>query len=231
MKRKKFCVIGCGFYGLNLALQLTAEGAEVIAVDERNEVIDSIAAQVAHAIKMDTTDKTALKSLPLDEFDAVVVAIGKNFENSILTTALLQEIGVKKLFTRVTTQIHERILRLMGITELLLPESDAAVQLSTRLMNPGILHAFDITKEFGVFEISAPEQFVNKTIQDLELRRKFRLNVVTVKTKVSKQGLLSKGEREKFEIVGVPSPDYKFTKDDNLIVFGKEADLKKVLEG
>ncbi|MGB9771535.1 MAG: potassium channel family protein [Candidatus Kapaibacteriota bacterium] len=226
---KKFCVIGLGYFGFNLALRLSELGAEVLAIDNHQEVVDRISEKVAHAVCMNATDERALRSLGLKDMDAVIVAIGEGFESSVLTTAILQEIGVKKIYNRVTSPIHERILRLMNVTEILLPEAEAAEQLANRLMIPGVLNYYLITEEYGIFEIETPEMFHNKTLAQIQLRNKYNLNLITLKRLKKSRGLLSRGEHAEFEVVGVPTADLVLSEGTIMVLFGKEEDVKNLL--
>lgn len=230
MATKKFCVIGLGYFGLNLALQLSKLGAEVLAIDNHQDVIDRISEQVTHAVCMNATDERALRSLGLNDMDAVIVAIGEGFESSIMTTAILQEIGVKNIYNRVTSPIHERLLKLMNVTEVLLPEADAADQLAYRLLLPGVLHSYLISGDYGIFEIQTPERFFDKTIADIDLRRKYRLNLITIKRLKKKGGLISLGEYEEYQVLGVPSPEQVLSEGDVMVLFGKEDDVRNLLK-
>lgn len=226
---KKFCVIGLGYFGFNLALRLSELGAEVLAIDNHQDVIDRISDKVAHAVCMNATDERALRSLGLKDMDAVIVAIGEGFESSIMTTAILQEIGVKNIYNRVTSPIHERLLRLMNVSEILLPEADAAEQLANRLMLPGVLNYYLITEEYGIFEIETPEKFYDKTLAQIQLRNKYNLNLITLKKLKKSRGLLSRGEHEEYEVVGVPTADLVLSEGTIMVLFGKEEDVKNLL--
>ncbi len=230
MAGKNFCVIGLGYFGMNLALKLSELGAEVLAIDNHQDKIDRISERVAHAVCMDSSDERALRSLGLKDLDAVIVAIGEGFESSIMTTAILQEIGVKNIYTRVTSPIHERLLKLMNVTNLLLPEADAAEQLASRLLMPGVLHSFMLTKEYGIFEIATPEKFFNKTLEEVNLRKKYNLNLVTLKKIKKSGGLLSLGQYEEYEIVGVPKPDLVLSEGSIMVLFGHEDDVRNLLK-
>ena len=230
MVKKKFCIIGLGHFGLNLALRLAEAGAEVLAVDNHQDKIDLVSEKVTHAVCMDSTDIRALRTLGIADMDLVVVAIGEGFESSILTTALVQELGAKKIFNRVTSPVHERLLKLLNVDELLVPEAEAAVHLARRIMMPGLLEVFEIYKDYCIFEIEAPKAFVSKTLLELNLRLKFSMNLVTVKRIIKKRGLLTLGEREEIEVTGVPSPDFKILDKDILVLFGHEKDMRTLLE-
>jgi trk system potassium uptake protein TrkA len=230
MAIKKFCVIGLGHFGMNLAMRLSEAGAEVLAIDNHEDKIEMIRDKVAYAARLDSTDERALQSFGLQEMDAVIVAIGEAFESSLMTTGILQEMGVKKIMNRVISPVHERLLKLMNVDELLVPEAEAAQKLANRLMVPGIIESFEIGGNYGVFEIAAPKPFVGKTLIELELRKNYSLNVITIKKISAVKGLMTKGKKEKVEIVGVPSPDTVVKEGDILVLFGTEKNIKNIIE-
>jgi len=227
---KKFAVIGLGYFGLNLSLILANEGAEVLAIDSKMDRVDLVSERVTHAVCLDATDERALKSMGLRDMDAVIVAIGEGFQSSIMTTALLQEIGVKKIYNRVTSPIHERLLKLMGIKELLVPEAEAAGHLASRLMIDGITGSFELSDDYGIFEIPTPKQFIGKSVLETGLRQDYNLNLVTIKRLKKRGGLRTLGGQDEVTVVGVPSPHLTIIDSDILVVFGREKDIKYLLE-
>ncbi|MCX7735333.1 MAG: TrkA family potassium uptake protein [Candidatus Kapabacteria bacterium] len=230
MAIKKFCVIGLGYFGYNLAIRLNDLGTEVLAIDNHQEIIDEISEKVTHAICMDSTDPKAMKGLGLEDMDAVIVAIGENFESSIMTTALLQEIGVKKIYSRVISVVHERLLKLMNVNDLLVPEAEAADHLVKRLVIPGLIESFQISKEYAIYEIPVPKSFIGKNLLELNIRQKYNVNLITIKKVIKKRGLLIIGEREEVEVVGVPNPDDKIPENAVLVLFGRDKDIKNLIE-
>lgn len=230
MTQKKFCIIGLGYYGYNLALRLSASGAEIIAIDHHQDRIDEIADSVTYAACMDSKDEKALKTLNLQDMDAVIITIGKDFNNSILTTSLLQEMGVKKIIARVTTPVHEKLLKLMNIDEVLLPEADAAEHLAKRLMLPGVIESMMISKEYGIYEIKTPIEFIGKKLVDLDLRRKYHLNLVTIKQVHSTRDSRIQGDLEIMNVIGVPTPEQLIGAEDILVLFGLEKNIQKLLK-
>ncbi|PKL84678.1 MAG: hypothetical protein CVV22_11850 [Ignavibacteriae bacterium HGW-Ignavibacteriae-1] len=226
----RFCIIGLGYFGLNLALNLADDGAEVLAIDIREERVDLLQDRVTLAVTMDSTDLKAIKSLGIKDMDAVIVAIGEGFEASINTTAILQELGCQRIIVRAISPVHERLLRLMNIQDLLVPEAEAAEHLASRLMMPGLLESYEINRDYSIFEIKVPKRFVAQTLLSINLRTTFNINLVTVKRIVKSRGLLTKGEKEVVDVIGVPSPTYLFHPEDILVLFGKEADFMKILE-
>lgn len=230
MKNRKFGVIGLGYFGLNLAINLADKGAEVIAVDLEPSRVELVNNKVTLAVALDSTDKSALEGIGIKDMDAVIVAIGENFEASINTTAILQELGVKRIFNRVISPIHERLLKLMNVEELLVPEAEAALHLANRLNIDGLLEAYEMDEEHSIFEINIPEQFIGKTVADSKLRQNHALNLVTVKRIIIKKGLMTLGQKASISVTGVPDPNLIFKEGDILVIFGKEADVKLLLE-
>jgi len=157
MANKKFCVIGLGYFGYNLALSLTKKGAEVLAIDKNPERVEPLQDIVSYAVTVDSTDAKAMQSLGVKEMDATIVAIGELFEASIVTTAVLQEIGVRKIFNRVLNPIHERLLNLLNVTETLVPEAEAAEHLADRLILPDLIESHKISEDYSIYEIKTPD--------------------------------------------------------------------------
>ena len=230
MANQKFAIIGLGFFGVNLALELTEEGAEVVAVDRDEQRVEPMRDKISYVVCMDSTDERALRRLGLKEMDAVIVAIGEDFESSLLTTALLQELGVKRIVNRVTSPTHERLLKLMNIKDLVVPEAEAAGQLANRLMMRGVVGAFELSEDYSIVEVEAPRAFVGKTLLELDLRTTRNINVVTIKRIERKRGLLTLGERESVKILGVMTPDTVIETQDILVLFGQEKDIRTLLE-
>jgi trk system potassium uptake protein TrkA len=223
----KFCVIGLGSFGTDLAVALTTAGGEVLAVDQNEERVNFVKDVVSHAVVLDSSDITSLRRLPLREMDAVIVAIGAHFENSVLTTALLQELGVKNLICRVTNRIHERILRLMNVDRILLPERIAAKRVATSLLLRGVLDSYTLSADYEIIEIHVPKHFRGHTLQEVNLRAKYRLNLVTVKR--PKTPPTPETPEPEMEVLGVPSPDFVFDEHDVLVLFGMERHLRQLL--
>lgn len=227
--KKNFAVIGLGHFGLNLSLHLTNLGADVLAIDNNEQNIEKVRDKVASAVIADAKDQGALRSLGLEDMDAVVVAIGENFESSILATANLQEIGVKRIINRVVSPIHERLLRLMNVEDLVLPEGEAARHLANKVVRKGVLEHLPLSKEFSILEIKAPPSLVGRSLGDSELRRRFGVNLITIIRKEKGATSLTSGEIGDIEVLGVPDSSYVFSENDILVVFGRESDMKKLL--
>jgi trk system potassium uptake protein len=125
----KFAVIGLGRFGNSIARTLASRGAEVLAIDLDEDKVENLKDEVAYAVTLDSSDIKALKSQNIKEMDAVVIAIGENFEGSLLTTVLLLELGIKRLIVRAANKEQRMILEKLGVKEILSPEDEVGKQL------------------------------------------------------------------------------------------------------
>jgi trk system potassium uptake protein TrkA len=228
MATKKFCVIGLGYFGSNLARSLTKNGAEVLAIDKDIRRVEEVQDEVAVAVMLDSTDKDALRSQGVQDFDAVIVAIGEGFENSIITTSILQELGVKNIYNRMVSKLHARILHLLGIENILLPEAEAADHLARRLVMPGLIDTFPLSRTHSIFIVKVPKKFIGKTIRESNTRIEYNLNVVTIK-KLSSVFNQTPDSLYEAETIGVPDPSYRFEENDLVVLFGNEKDVRNFL--
>lgn len=225
----KFCIIGLGYFGKNLALSLARARTEVLAVDILPNKVDDVKDDVSHAVIMDSSQPEALAKLPLSDMDAVIVAIGENFEASLLTVAHLQELGVKRIIARVINPIHEKLLKLMKIEELVLPEAESAQRMAQSLVR-GVLNSLDLTGGFIIVEARTPAWLIGRSLQDAGLRSNFKINLVTVRKASAPQTRVFSRKSER-ELIGVPPADYHFEAEDLLVLFGEESRIHAFLKG
>lgn len=223
----KVCIIGLGYFGKNLALTLSRARQEVLAVDVDAEKVEAVKDEVSHAVILDASSAEALGKLPLDEMDVVVVAIGENFRASLLAVGWLQEMKVKRIIARVIDPIHERLLKLMRITELVHPEAESARRMAQALVR-GVINSLDLTGGFLIVEARVPDHVVGKTLQQVGLRKEYQLNLVTVRKGADPARQIVE-RKNAFEIIGVPPADYRFEADDLLVLFGQEDHIDRFL--
>jgi len=228
MRGNKFTVIGMGKYGKAIAHILSNRGAEVIAIDNREELIEQVQDDVALAVTMDATDRKALEANNIEESDAVVVAIGANFEALILCCFQLQELGIPRIIARANDERQKAILQKMGIEEILEPEKEIGIFISEQLINPNIVSFLQLPDDYEVAEIKPPSGIANRTVLDVALRSKYRLNLITIKRcfEEDKGGSIEVIQH----ILGVPSSDIIIRDSDTLIVFGTARDIKRFIE-
>jgi trk system potassium uptake protein TrkA len=223
----KALIIGLGNFGSSLAAQLTEMGHEVIASDKNPDRVEAAKDKVVQAITMDATNLVSMRNLPLKDTDVAIVAIGENEGDSLLASAHLKTLGVKRVISRSISETHETVLEAMGIQEILHPELEAAERLAKRLNLKTAIDSFDLDQNHSVVEMHLPPDFVGKNVQDVDLRKRFNLNIVTVVRKRVKKNLL--GINKVIYISeGVVKPETMFEEGDILVVFGTNPDIKKL---
>jgi trk/ktr system potassium uptake protein len=216
----KYAIIGLGEFGSSAAVGLFRKGAEVIAVDANIDRVNSIKDEVSLAVRLDATHEDALKSHGLGEVDVLIAAIGNNFEAQVLVVVHAKQQGIKKIVARATSLDHIRVLQAVGAHEVFNPEETAARWMVQRLLIQNISNYFELAEGFSVVEVNAPPSIVGKTIEELNLRRRFRINLVAMKKTTSD----STGRRvEQFN--PVPLPTEVIREGDVLALVGSVLDL------
>ena len=188
----RFAVIGLGRFGNKLAIALAMSGAEVIAIDKNREVIELIADQVSHAVRLDSTDEEALKAQGVGKADVAIVGIGqgtgRGFESAILTVVNLRQMGVNRIYARAEDLIAGEVFSKVGATEVIYPEIESAQRWAYKLIAPQIGEKIDFAEGYSLARIKAPASFEGKTVMDLQLRQKYSVILVLIKRGVhSKQ--------------------------------------------
>lgn len=227
MAANKFAVIGLGQFGRAIATKLTRKGAEVLAIDSDDEIIDEISGEVTYAVALDATDKKALVSQNIQDFDAVIVAIGNNFEQLLLCSVILLELNVKRIISRAIGPYQRTILQKVGIKEVLIPEREIATMLTEKLLNPNIISYLQLPDKYRIVEIKAPEGSVGRTIGDLDLRDRYNLSLITLS---KEKEVIVDGKVVLEEHIDVPGHDTILNDDDFLLVFGKQKDIDRFIE-
>ncbi|MCE5249080.1 TrkA family potassium uptake protein [bacterium] len=225
---KRFLVIGLGQFGFELAKALYDKGAEVIAVDTKIELVEAIKDYVTTAVMLDCTDEEALKSLNLDDLDAAIIAIGEDWEASILTTAILNEMGIENIIARRAGAIHGKILEKVGATRIISPEINIADQLARSLISPGLLEHIALPDGHTIFQVEAKPDFFDKTLIELDFRRNYGLLVVGIQRK--KTNITESGEIfYEVENISLPSATEAIKDGDILVLVGMKEDIEKFL--
>ena len=209
----KFCVIGLGRFGYQVAVVLAENGMEVMAIDSSETLVASIRDRVTQAICMRVTDEESLKTIGIEEIDTAIVGVGEAFDQSVLITALLKKIGIAKVISRGTSDIHKDILKLVGADRVILPEKEIGIRLADTLSSP-FTDLNRLSKHFSVSQIITPHSFVGKQIDELDLYNRFRVRCI--------------GLRENDERVVPIDPDHVVQAGDRLIFAGENSDLERI---
>ncbi|HUU03778.1 MAG TPA: TrkA family potassium uptake protein [Myxococcota bacterium] len=212
----QFAVVGLGNFGHYLAINLSKKGHEVMAIDSVPERVENIKDDVSQAVVADATDQEALRSLGVHQMDAAVVCIGSDIGQSILATLNLKELGLKRVQTMAIGEAHERVLQKLGVTGIYFPERDLAVSVAEKLHNPNMLEYLPVVEGYGIIELSPPEEFIGKSLKDLDLTNRFGVQVVAIKESVPDHLDL------------IPKAAFKIKESDLLIMLGPSDFLDKL---
>ncbi len=214
MAKKQFVVIGLGRFGSTLAKTVYELGHDVLAIDKDEEKVQDIADHVTHAIQMDATDENALKNVGLRNFDVAVVTIGSDIQASIMATLLTKEMEVNFIIAKAHNEQHAKVLDKIGADKVILPEQDMGVRVAHNLVSSNILDYIELSSEYSIMEIEALDEWDSKSLKDLELRKKYGINIVAIK--------------DGKNINVSPNADDMIKKGDIIVALGSVSDLRKL---
>lgn len=209
---RSFLIIGLGRFGKHMAKTLTSQNNEVLAIDINEDRVDAALKYVTNAQIGDATDPLFIEELGVRNFDICIVAIGDNFQSSLEATALLKDMGAKYVFARANRDIHKKFLLRNGADEVVYAERETAERFAVKFSAEGIFDYFKLNDDYAIYEIEVPETWVGKTLIEKNVRQKYGLNVLAIKT------------GEIFDTV--PSPNYTFIAGQTILVMGTKESLK-----
>jgi trk system potassium uptake protein TrkA len=190
-----FAVIGLGQFGRSVALNLVKQGQAVLAIDSNPERCQPIEAEVDVVVVADATNANALAELGLERMGCVIVAMGvRARDTSIMVTALLRQRGIRRIVSRATNELHERVLLAVGAHEIVNPEQEMGIRLAEHLANPHVLDQFLLDREHAVAEVDAPETFVGRKLHDLGLRQRSKIAVILIRRNGKVISTIDEGE-------------------------------------
>ncbi|WP_294733766.1 TrkA family potassium uptake protein [uncultured Flavobacterium sp.] len=222
----KIIIFGLGNFGMSLAINLTETGNEVIGIDNNMNKVEMVKHKIAHAICMDATNEMAYQALPVKDADLAVIAIGENEGAAIIATAVVKKLTKARIIGRSLSPIHDTVLNAMGIETIIHPEQDFADRLARKINLKGIVDNFSIDKNYSISEIKALPEFTGKTLEELEFRQNYNLNVVTIIRKQTRKSILgTTNQIDQSE--GFITKDSVVHEKDLLVVFGLNKDIGK----
>jgi trk system potassium uptake protein TrkA len=225
---KRFLVIGLGRFGMSLAETLFSEGAEVIAVDSRPDRIDEIKEKVSYAVQLESTDPDALKSVGADRVDVAIVAIGEDFEASVVTTAILKELGLKKIIVRAYTERERKILHLVGASRVIFVENEMGRRFGKTFCGNDIVDHIALSSTHSIVQWEIPEEWSGKSPGDLQLSQSGLMLLAVKRSESAPTGLNWSGEGE--QLAFHPPDEYRLMKGDLLVLAGKNNALSRFTE-
>lgn len=224
----KYIIIGLGNFGASLAEKLTEMGNEVFGVDLKMSRVESIKDKITHAVNLDATDLAAVSNLPLRDTDVVIVGIGEDKGANIMATALMKQLHVKRLISRAVSPLQETVLEAMGIEEIIHPEEETAERWSKKLNLEGVVDSFELGGDFSIVEATVPKDYDDKTLEELSLKKKYNLIVLTTIRVTSEKNEIG-ATKPVSNVQGVASAKTKLYKDDIMVLYGHNKDIKKLL--
>lgn len=178
---KSILLIGLGRYGRHVAMKLDELGHQVMAIDNKPERVESVLPYVSNGQIGDSTDEMFLKSLGIRNFDVCIVGIGDDFQSSLETASLLKELGAKLVVARASKDKHAKLLKLVGADEVVYPERQLANWTAIRFSADHIFDYIELDSDYGIFEVEVSKNWCGKTIGELDIRRKYKINIMGIR--------------------------------------------------
>lgn len=211
---KTYAVFGLGLYGTAVARELAAAGIEVLAVDRNQQLVNAAAATIPLCKCADVTKPEVLELLGISNFDVVIVAMGEHLESSVMAVTLCKEAGVPTVIAKCSNEIHGKILKKVGADQTIIPEKESGLRLAKNLLSSGFVDVMELTDEVSLIELSLRPEWVGKSLADLNLRRKYGINVVAL--------------NQEGKIAVVPDPTAPLTETQKLVVIADTDKLRKL---
>ena len=209
---KSILIIGTGQFGIHIAKRMSQLNCEIMAIDSNEERINTILPFVTNAQIGDSTNADFMSSLGIPDFDVCMVTISDSFQDSLETTALLKDLGAKKVISRAQNDVQEKFLLRNGADETVYPEKQTAVRLATKEASDDILDVLQLDHDLNIYEVRVPRSWNNRTLAELDIRKKHNLNVIAVRIK---------------DQLVLPMPDMVMNTDDAMLILGNMKDIQK----
>lgn len=216
MDRKQYAVIGLGKFGTAVALTLAEAGRQVLAVDNLEERVQEVADEVTYAVRADVTDQHLFATLGLSNVDVAIIGISDHMEASILATIMAKDEGVPLVISKAMDRVHAMILKKVGADEVIFPEQGSGVRLAKNIMSGGFMDLFQLSSTFSIVEMEVPKRWVGKTIRQIDVRNRYQVNIIGVKT----------GDDVSVQV----DPDKSIREDMSVIIIGENEDLATLKE-
>ncbi len=210
--KKSFLIIGLGRLGLSIVEELAKQNVEIIAIDKSEEAVLKANDLIEHCFVCDSTNENALKKIGIDNIAHAVITIGGNIQNTILTTIILKELGVKKVSVRIDDEYYEKVMYKIGADDVIFPEKIAGVRYANSILSDTVLDYFRITNDFGIFKIIVSPNFNSIALIELDARNKYGVNIISI----------SRGSN-----VFMPKGSDTINPNDEILVIGQNSKIAK----
>ena len=212
--KQSYAVFGLGRYGLAVARELVAGGAEVLAVDQSESIVNSLTAEIPLCKCADVTDGDVLRQLDIGSFDTVIIAMAGSLEATVMATMLCKELGVKTVIVKCANEMHQKILSRVGADQVVFPETESGVRMAKNLLSAGFVDLLEISRDVSMVEVSVQPEWVGKSLLELNLRRKYGINIVAI--------------REGGRVSVTIDPEKPLSKEARLLVIGNTVRMGKL---
>ncbi len=178
---KSYAVFGLGRYGISVAKELVNSGMDVLAVDIDEELVNDASLDIPVCKCADITDPDVIKQLGISNMDVVIIAMASNLEASVMATTLCKEAGVPTVIVKCANEMHEKILYRIGADKVVIPENESGIRLAKNLVSSGFVDVIDLSEDISMVEIPVKKEWINESLIDLNLRKKYSMNVVAIR--------------------------------------------------
>lgn len=227
---RQFAVIGLGRFGFSVAKTLSEKGHQVLGVDVDEEKVQDVSEIVTQAICANATDEKALKAVGIEHVDVAIVGMGDNKEASILTTLILKEMGIKQIVAKAVTEYHRKVLQRVGATKVVAPEKDMGIRVANSLISPSVIEHIELSEDSSIAELIPPSEYIDKSLRDIDIRKKYGLNIIAIKKKMKIVG--KDGEVKEEQKMNVSPEAGDIIRDgDILIVVGTNEHIEEFKKG
>lgn len=216
MKTKQFLVIGAGRFGSSVARSLYNQGHDVMVMDNDEEKVQQYSNVVTNAVKADASSESCLKAIDVKHFDTVVLAIGDDMQASIMAAILLIELKAKRVVAKARTELHGKVLDKVGVNQVVFPERDMGQKLARSLIAPTIIDMIELSDDYSVVEVNAPENMVGKSLKEINLRARYGISIIALRRNNGNKTIIS------------PVAEEIINKEDIIVAIGENRYLKKM---
>ena len=220
-------VIGLGTFGAKTAVRLFDKGAEVIAIDKNEDLVDRIKDRVTHSVALDVTDERSLRSVNISDVDTAVVAIGDHIEQSIMAVTMLRKLGVGRVVARATSVLHQHVLHEIGASEIIKVEEEMGEIIASKIVAPHVLQRYNFAAGYSIVELRLGKKFEGKTLVESKIRQNYSLNIVALQKRVPY--ITEDGKSAyRVEINDCPMPMDVIEANDIVVMVGSEKNFNKL---
>ncbi|MFO7639238.1 MAG: TrkA family potassium uptake protein [bacterium] len=227
---KQFAVIGLGTFGSRVARTLMSKGAEVIGIDQDPARVERFKDDLTQTLVLDATNEEALAESGVLDVDAVVVAMGERMEAAILATAILRRLGAGHVIARASSTLYAQILEDVGADRTVLIEEQMADQVAKTLIAPDLLEQIELSSGHSLAEVGVRRDMVGRKLGELDLRRRYLVNVVAIKRRYPVVTETGESDHE-VRLNDIPGPDDRLEDGDVLVVVGRDEDIERLSTG